>query len=227
MKLFRRKFTIGFIVMAILIICPACFEVVEEINLNNDGSGSFCFTINMSQSKLNINAMLLLDSVNGRAVPKVSDMKKTIDQAEQTLKNDSSVSNIKTTQNWEDYIFFVSGNFKSIEGLNKAINQIYAMFTKQTKHPFEAKEHFSYANRVFKRIYNYNLTGDYNSLSEKDKVVFKDARYTSIYRFKTMVGNYSNTDALKSKNGMAIMLKANIKDLITNRKTLENTVHLN
>lgn len=227
MKLFRRKFTIGFIVIAVLLICPACFEVVEEINLNNDGSGSFCFTINMSQSKLNINAMLLLDSVNGRAVPKVDDIKKTIGRVEQALKNDSSVSDVKTTQNWEDYIFSVSGNFKNIEGLNRAINQIYAMFNTQTKHPLETKEHFSYANKVFKRVYNYNLTSNYNSLSEKDKVVFKDARYTSIYRFKTTVVKYSNTDALKSKNGMAIMLKTNIKDLITNRKTLENTVHLN
>jgi hypothetical protein len=227
MKLFKRKFAISLIILLIICICPACFEVVEEINLNTDGSGSFCFTINMSQSKLNINAMLLLDSVNGRAVPKVDDMKKTIVQVEQALANDSSVSGIKTTQNWEDYIFTISGNFKNIEGLNKAINQINAMFNKQTKHPFEAKDHFSYANKVFKRIYNYNLTNDYNSLSEKDKVVFKDARYTTIYRFKSTVGNYSNADALKSKNGLALMLKANMKDLITNRKTLENTVHLN
>ena len=227
MKIFKRKFAIVFTSLLIILLFPACFEIVEEVSLNNDGSGSFCFTINMSQSKLNINAMLLLDSVNGRPVPKMENMKKTIGQVEQTLANDGNITNVKTKQNWEDYIFSISGDFKSIESLNKAINQIYELFNKQAKQPFEAKEHFSYSNKVFKRIYNFNLANNYNSLSEKDKVVLKDARYTSIYRFKTGVGTYSNADALKSKSGTALMLKENIKDLITNHKTIENTVHLN
>ena len=78
MKIFKRKFAIVFTSLLIILLFPACFEIVEEVSLNNDGSGSFCFTINMSQSKLNINAMLLLDSVNGRPVPKMENMKKTV-----------------------------------------------------------------------------------------------------------------------------------------------------
>jgi hypothetical protein len=226
MKLFKGKFTLIFTALLILFLFPACFEIVEEVSLNNDGSGTFCLTLNMSQSKLNINAMILLDSVNGRPVPKKEDIRKNIAQVEKTLARDSCLSSVKTTQNWDDYIFSISGSFKNIEELNKAVNQINILFSKQTRQPFVAKEHFSYSNKIFKRIYNYNLTTDYNSLPERDKVVFKDARYTSIYRFKTAVGSYTNADALKSKNDMALMLKENVKDLITNRKTLENTIYL-
>ena len=171
--------------------------------------------------------MLLLDSVNGRRVPKVEDMKKALSQVEQTLTTDSSVSKIKTTQNWDDYIFSFSGNFKTIEDLNKAINSINALFSKQAGHKSTPKEHFAYSQKVFKRQYNYNLVNDYNALSEKDKIVCNDAKYTAIYRFKTPIESYSNADALKSKSGTALMLKATIKDLIINKKTIENTVHLN
>jgi len=227
MRLFKRKSIIGFTSILIIFLCQSCFEIVEEVSLNNDGSGSFCITINMSQSKLNINAMLLLDSVNGRHVPKVEDMKKALGKIEQTLTNDSSLTKIKTTQNWDDYIFSICGNFKNIVALNKAINDINTLFTKQTGHTSTIKDHFTYSHNVFKRLNNYNLVSDYNSLPEKDKMVLKDAKYTAIYRFKTPVESCSNVDALKSKTGTALMLKASIKDLITNKKTIENTVHLN
>jgi hypothetical protein len=226
MKIFTHRFTLWLAAIFLILICPSCFEIVEEINLNNDGSGSFCLTINMSQSKLDINAMLLLDSINGRAVPKIGDAKKTFARIEATLMNDSCISNIKTTKNWDEYIFSISGSFTNVEALNKAINNIYSSLH-TAKGNTAPKDHFSYSNKVFKRLYNYSLDNDYNSLPEKDKMVFKSAKYAAIYRFKTPVSTYSNADALKSKSGMAIMLKTNIKDILTNHKTIENTIHLN
>jgi hypothetical protein len=67
---------------------------------------------------------------------------------------------------------------------------------------------------------------DYNSLSDRDKAVFKNAKYTTIYRFNSSVKSYTNQDALKSKSGKAIMLKVNVKDLITNKKTIQNKIEI-
>jgi hypothetical protein len=181
----------------------------------------------MSQSKLDINAMMLLDSVNGRAVPKIDDIKKTLSQIETTLKEDSSITKVNISQNWDNYIFSISGNFKNIEALNKSISNIYAMLSKNTGQSLALNDNFSYNNKVFKRLYNYNLSDNYSSLSGKDKLVFKTARYTSVYRFKSPVNGYSNTNALKSKSGMSVMLKSSIMDLITNQKTIENAIYLN
>lgn len=222
-----RKAIVYASMLLVILMCSACFEIVEEINLNNDGSGSFCFTINMSQSKTNINAMLLLDSINGRRVPKIADMKRSIEEMKATLMENNTITAIKTDENWEDFIFSVSGNFKNVEALNKAISSIHAVFNKQTGHSSVAKEHFAYTQKVFKRQYNYNLASDYSALPEKDKIVLKDAKYTAIYRFKTPIESFTNADALKSKSGMALMLKATIMDLLTNKKTIENTVYLN
>lgn len=227
MTIIKRKIILPTITVIIFILCPACFEIVEEVNLNNDGSGSFCFTLNLSQSKLDINAIMLLDSVNGRAVPKIDDLKKSLAQIETSLTKDSSITRVNISQNWENYIFAISGDFKNIDALNEAINNIYTMFSKNTGQALVSNDHFSYSNKIFKRLYHYNLADHYNSLSGKDKLVFKTAKYTSVYRFKSSVSNYSNANALKSKSGMSVMLKSSIMDLITNQKTIENTIYLN
>jgi hypothetical protein len=216
-----------FVSVFVSCLCSACFEIVEEVNLNSDGSGSFCFTINMSQSKLDINAVLLLDSINGRPVPKIENMKEVFTQVENALKNDSSLSKIKAQKDWENYIFAFSGDFKNIEALNKAIMNVYTLIGKSSGQKLNIKDNFSYNNKNFKRLYHYNLANDYQSLPEKDKVVFKNAKYTSIYRFKSTIINYTNPAANKSKNNMSIMLKANITDIINNTQSLENSIQLN
>jgi hypothetical protein len=226
MKLFSRRFKLLPFAALILFICPSCFEIIEEVNLNEDGSGFFCFTINMSQSKLNINSMLLLDSVNGRPVPKIEDFKEALTQAEATLKEDGNITNVSSTKNWDDYIFSVSGNFKNVQALNKAINNMGIIINKTRGVPPAVQDNFSYSDKVFARLYNYNLMNDYKKLSEKDKLAFTNAKYTTIYRFKTPIGSCSNPDAIKSKSGKAVMLKINIKDLITNNKTIKNSINL-
>ncbi len=226
MKKHLHKLNALIIITLVAFTCVSCFEIVEEINLNDDGSGSFCFTINMSQSKLNINSMLLLDSVNGRPVPKKENLKAELGKVEAKLKEDGRITNVIVKENWEAYIFSISGNFNNIETLNKAINNISVGLGKLKGGSPQVADNFSYHDGIFTRLYNYNLVKDYNSLTEKDKVVFNNAKYTAIYRFNLPVKSFSNVDALKSKSGKALMLKLNIKDMITNHKTLANTINL-
>ena len=90
----------------------------------------------------------------------------------------------------------------------------------------ELHDNFKYKNKVFERLYSYNLINDYNSLSGKDKTVFKNAKYTTVYRFKSSVKSYSNPNALKSKSGKAIMLKVSVRELVTNKATIQNIIEL-
>jgi len=203
----------------------SCFEIVEEVNLNDDGTGSFSFTMNMSQSKIQVNSMLLLDSVNGRPVPNIEGFKKAIKRVENELKKDSTISKVEIKENWEDYIFSITGNFQNIDALNKAIKNINTIFTPRGHKP-ELYDNFKFENNIFERFYSYNLLNEYNTLSKKDKEVFKNAKYTTVYRFNSPVKKYSNPNALKSKSGKAIMLKVNVRELITNKKSIKNTIIL-
>jgi hypothetical protein len=181
----------------------------------------------MSQSKMDINAMLLLDSINGISVPKVDDMKKMLMDMEATLQKDSGLSNIKVLKNWDDYIFSISGNFKDIKALNEAIRSTYSLVNKSNGAPVEMKDNFSFSQKIFKRLHNFNLASEYQALPAKDKLVFKNAKYTSVYRFKSPVGACSNQASLKSKSGMSVMLKANVSDILSNSKSIANSITLN
>jgi hypothetical protein len=227
MKIFTRSFIFPSFLIFILLSCQACFEIIEEINFNENGTGSFCLTINMSQSRLNINSLLLLDSVNGRKIPKVEDLKETLGKIESVLKKDTGINNVFVKQDWNNYIFSVGGNFKSIAALNRSINNVNTLFDKVGTYSPQIQDNYSYNNKTFKRLYNYNLVNNYHSLSEKDKAVFTNATYTSVFRFQTLIKSFSNPNASKSKSGKAIMLKMNVKDLITNIKSIENSISLN
>jgi hypothetical protein len=215
-----------FCVFIAIVLFPSCFEIVEEINLKSDGSGSFCFTFNLSQSKLQINSMLLLDSVNGRPVPKKEDIATALDKVETALKQENELAQVVIKRNWEEYIFSINGNFTNISALNNAINKIYNIFEKPEKSNNIVKDNFSYSNKVFARLYDYDLANQYQNMAEKDKLIFENAKYTTIYRFPFLVGTFTNQVAKVSKSGKAIMLKVDVKDMITNTKTIKNSINL-
>ena len=226
MKLDKFRTILVFTLILVTFIFNSCFEIIEEINLNPDGSGTFCYTINLSQSKMQINSMLLLDSVNGRKVPKRENISEVINKAEFELKKDSLLSEIIVKRNWDDYIFSISGKFENIEALNHAINQITNLYQNPENMISDKKVHYSYSNKVFTRLYDYDLKKDYETLPEKDKLVFENAEYTTIYRFSSSIGVFSNPSARVSKSGKAILLKVGIKDLVTNSKTIKNSINL-
>ena len=221
----KHKSYLSIIFLIITFSYTSCFEIVEEVNLNDDGTGSFIFTVNMSQSRIQVNSIMLLDSINGRPLPKIEDFKKAIRRLEYELKKDSAISEIKITENWEDYIFSITGNFQNIDALNKAIKNINTIFTPKG-YTAELYDNFKYENNIFERLYSYNLINEYNTLSQKDKTAFKNAKYTTVYRFNSPVKSYSNQNALKSKSGKAIMLKVNVRELVTNKKSIKNTIIL-
>jgi len=170
--------------------------------------------------------MLLLDSVNGKAVPKTDDIAAALDKIETALNQEPGLADIIVKRNWEEYIFSVNGRFANITVLNHAINKIYNIFERSGKQAIGNKENYSFSDKTFDRNYDYDLKNQYQKMQDKDKVIFDNAKYTSIYRFPFMVGNFTNPDAKLSKSGKAIMLKIDIKDLISNTKTIKNSINL-
>ena len=170
--------------------------------------------------------MFLLDSVNGRPMPNKQHFKNVISRVKLELEKDKAISKINISEDWKNYIFTIKGNFKTVTALNNAVRNINTIFNNPRGYSFEPRDNFIYKNKTFERLYSYNLINEYNSLSSKDKTVFKNAKYTTVYRFETPVKSYSNLNALKSKSGKAIMLKVSVRELITNKKTIQNIIKL-
>src|SRR5215467_9166472 len=79
----------------LLLSLSSCFQLIEEINLNADGSGDMQLTLNLSQSKSKLASVMLLDSVNGHKIPKDKDIQKFMNETVDYLKKSEGISNIK------------------------------------------------------------------------------------------------------------------------------------
>ncbi|WP_282165665.1 hypothetical protein [Cellulophaga baltica] len=224
-----RKTTLYIILFFSMTLFTSCFEVLEEINLNSDGSGTMLVTFNLSRSKSKIASVMLLDSVNGYKVPSKDDINLALKDAENHLKTINGISNIKKTADFENYIFTLSCNFDKVANLDAVFQDLIRQQNKKEKTNFNTTN-FAYnsATNNFERYFSYDtkIKKIFFKLKGEDRKVFNDATYTSIYRFKNAVKSISNTHAKVAPNKKAVFLKIDAMSLILGEKSVANTIQL-
>ena len=48
---------------------------MDELTIHDDGSGTLKYAINLSSSRVKVNSILALDSLDGKKVPSIEDIK--------------------------------------------------------------------------------------------------------------------------------------------------------
>jgi hypothetical protein len=207
--------------LTILFSLSSCFEIIEELDLKKDHSGDFTYTLNMSASRLELNTILKLDSFKGRAIPSAKDITADMDKAILLIRQSSGINKAVYTKNWEDYIFEFKIGFDSLAALDRALNQTYQKLSK-SKEPL--KDRLLMANGLLKRTSRLNRLSWFKKLNSKEVQDLSKANYTCVYRFQEKIKSQSNTHANTSKNGMASLLKSDIKSLLKQQKSVANTI---
>ena len=214
----KMKMILG---LTILFSLSSCFEIIEELDLKKDHSGDFTYTLNMSASRLELNTILKLDSFKGRAIPSAKDITADMDKAILLIRQSSGINKAVYTKNWEDYIFEFKISFDSLAALDRALNQTYQKLSK-SKEPL--KDRLLMANGLLKRTSRLNRLSWFKKLNSKEVQDLSKANYTCVYRFQEKIKSQSNTHANTSKNGMASLLKSDIKSLLKQQKSVANTI---
>ena len=210
-------------------ILPGCFEVVEEISMNADGSGEITITINASQSRAKLKSVMLMDSINGRKVPSREEISREILTAKNKLNSLDGISQVQTTINHDQFTYSITARFANVTALNKAINYLAETSIKDRNLPVNYKQfdNYSYQSGTFKRL---EPAGDraaqYNKASKADKEVIEDANYTCVYKFPWEIKSVSNPKALISKSKKNVMLRMNMKELASGKGHIRNTIQL-
>jgi hypothetical protein len=225
MYMFRDKF----LVISLLMITgcfSSCFEVIEEINMKKDGSGMMTLTVNFSQSKTKLAAIMLLDTINGRKVPDKQEIQQEIAKTITQLEKMPGVSNVKNTLDFTNFIATVNFSFKDISDVNRLSKSLL----QQYKAPDVDIPTYSYNKEDARFSSNYSYSGDvraqFNKLSNRDKEIFKSATYTSIFRFESPITSYNNKLANVSRNQLATMQRCAILDVINGKINISNQVQL-
>ncbi|NMH88365.1 hypothetical protein [Flavivirga algicola] len=211
--------------LGLFVICTSCFEIIEEVSFNKDGSGHVTLTMNLSQSKTKLNSIMLLDSVNNYKVPSKTEIKNKIAQIIRKVKQIEGISNVQNTSNFNEYIFTVSCDFTNVEVLNMVIS---SFSSKKDAAIIKQQQHFSFnkSQNTFSRNYHYDLSRAFKKTNLEDRKVFETATMTTIYRFETPIASSKNPTAKISGSKKAIMLRVHAQDLIKNKNSIKNQIKL-
>jgi hypothetical protein len=208
-----------------LILFQSCFEIIEEVFLKNDGSGNFQLTLNLSKSKTKLNSIIKMKTINGHDVPSKDDIKNRVSEIEKTVAKTAGITNVKTSMDFDNYIISMSCNFNKVTHLNNIVKNISNKDNKNKRWQEKSFEYDATTN-TFERLNKISLKNDYNKMSNADKEVFATANYTAIYKFENSAIAVSNKETKIAGSKKAVMLKLNVLDIITNKKSIENKINL-
>ena len=208
------------LILSISFLFTGCFEILEDVSFNADGSGKFKLEINMSQSKSQISKIMSQDSINGRPIPSkeviVQKLAKTVSQ----LKQQQGISNVNYSSNFDDYIFKFSFQFSNTKALDSAVaNIIRINDPKAMTDPVSYK----WSDKQLTRSLNSVLVSQIKK--DKEKVAkflggFENAKLTSIFRFENEISTVANQQGKTSSNKKNYFLQAGIDDIL-NKKSLQ------
>ena len=210
--------------LCLVFLFQSCFEVIEEVQMKDDGSGHFNFVINFSQSKTKINSILKMQKINGYTIPSKEEIRKEASKIEALTQSTAGISNVKTNIDLTNYIFTIDLDFQKISNLNTAFLKL-----KNSKKldPSLSTDYFTFADKKFIRTQKIPVKTLYEKLEKSDKEVFQTAKYTSVYKFDSTIKSFSNKNATQSKSKKAIKLNGSIMNVINGNEKIENTITLN
>ena len=206
-----------------LLLLTSCFDILDKINVKADGSGEYSLILNASKSKTRLASISKMETINGKKVPKRSEIEAKINEAARIFKATPGISNVKTSMDFDNYIIKLSCNFKKIENINAGLQQLKAKNIVGKMVPVQLYSQ-SPEKKTFTRNKVSSFKNDYDRMSKADKEIFNDAKYTSVMQFENTIKTQTNNAYLLSPNKKAVKLEANVLDFILQKKQLQNTI---
>jgi hypothetical protein len=217
-----KKIKLFFVVTSLLLL-TSCFDILDKVNVKADGSGEYSLILNASKSKTRLASISKMETINGKKVPKSSEIEAKINEAARIFKATPGISNVKTSMDFDNYIIRLSCHFSKIENINAGLEQLKARNIIGKMIPTQIYSQ-NLAKKIFIRNKVNTFKSDYDKMSKADKEIFNEARYISVLQFDNTVKSQSNAAYSLSPNKKAVKLEANIIDLIIQKKQLQNNI---
>jgi hypothetical protein len=204
----------------------SCIEIWDDLTLNNDGSGTLRYKINLSESKVKVNSILALDSLDGKPVPSKTEISAKINEFVRILDAQVGISNVLVEENYTDFIFKFSCDFSSVRNLQDGIKLSIAQISNEKLTTAADQFWLSWDGNTLVRSIPSYVTQQIKNYKLEDAEQLKEGVYTSIARFERPVASFENKLGTLSKNQMAVMVRTNTFELKENQHLLDNTIVL-
>jgi hypothetical protein len=214
-----RIFLIGLLILTL----SSCVDIFDDITIHADGSGTYRYNINLSASKVKINSILALDSVDGKRVPKIPEIKEKIEYYRNKLEEKPGISNVKVESNFDDFLFKISCDFESVSDLQEAVREIVKEESKDKNDPALNESWLSWDGKTLTRSIP-SFQSVVRKLKAEDQEKLKAGKYNVVSRFDKPIVKCDNAQAKISPTKAAVMIQASTFSVGTNPSVVKNSV---
>lgn len=198
-------------------LLTSCFKITERIKHHNDESGEYALIIDFSQSWFKTKSAIFLEEVNGVKIPNEQEITQKLADFKRKAATIDGISNVRTTTNFDDFIFIINLDYKNLEALNAVMNSINNQ--KQQANFLPNK------TGGFVRNTNYPIPKKLGQDPSK-KADLQAATITAIYSFDKNIQSVGNSRSKLSKNQKTIFLKQNVYDVLQYPLLMNNSINL-
>jgi hypothetical protein len=213
-------------VALLLFSLGSCIEIIDDISIKSDGSGTFKYTVNLSASKIRINSVLALDSLDGRRVPSIAEIQEKIELYKGRIEKKEGISNVRVETNYNDFILKFQCDFTNVQALQKAVREIVIEESREKNIAELNHTWLSWDGTKLVRSVPDLAAETTNRFKAEDTEALQKGSYISITRFDRPVEKFENKLAQLSANKLAVKVATNPYALSQNVKLVENTIYL-
>jgi len=218
--MFRIHYFLYFFCVYIL---SGCVDIIDELAIHANGSGTLRYSINLSSSKTKVNSVLALDSLNGRAVPSKEEIKRKILEFKHILSTKKGISELNIQEDYVNYLFKIQCNFSNIVNLQTAIKETIIELSLGNLQQTDIEWITQEKNMLIRHI-PQTIIYQIKKLDRNDSEQLRQGNYTSITRFDTEIIEYDNPLSQLSKNKQALLIRSNIYSLLHDPQLLDNVI---
>ncbi len=200
----------------------ACFEVLEEIDLQTqekNPNGKYQLTLNLSQSKNKLVTLMALDSINGLQIPKKEKIIAELNRLQNILSQQKGISNVQIKEDFEQFVFVLRFDFANLIALEKAV-----LITIRNLNPnpdwTPPTENLLLEGKTLKRRGDYGFGKNLEKIKPENRQYLQQAQYTSVVRLQSLVSKTNKPDLKISKSGKSIFLKYNLWQIVSAEKNI-------
>lgn len=207
------------------LLLTSCIDIFDDLTIHADGSGTLKYNINLSSSKVRINSILALDSIDGKKVPSLDEVKVKVQQFIKIMDSQPGISNVKIEENYTDFILKFQCDFHSVNQLQEAIKNTVNYITKEKHQQLETNWLTWDGTKLTRSIPDFTMS-KMKEVKESDIEKLKTSVYTSVTRFDKTIEKCDNPNAQLNKTRQAVMLKTDCNSLRLKPTLLENVIYV-
>ncbi|MFM6935858.1 MAG: hypothetical protein ACKOXP_10470 [Flavobacteriales bacterium] len=214
------------LLLTLFVSLVSCIEISDDLTIHNDGSGTLRYKINLSASKVKVNSILALDSLDGKKVPSIQEISGKVGEFAKILDAQTGISNVLIEENYTDFLLKFSCDFTSIMALQAGLANAIEAVSKEKLGPEADEIWITWDGNKLKRSIPAFARAKVKAFKSNDLELLKEGTYTSITRFDRPIEKFDNTLGTLSKSKTAVLVKTSAFSIKENQDLLENTIYL-